>query len=135
MIEGFNIIMATDQLRKKFGVRIKELRKNKKWTQKELANKIDVRFPQLNKYECGLHTPPMDKLVKLSEVFDTTIDYLLTGDRTDERPLHNLRLMERLQELEAFASEDQETVIKLIDAMIVKNKVEGAIKPFEKKVS
>jgi transcriptional regulator with XRE-family HTH domain len=126
--------MATDQLRKKFGVRIKELRKNKKWTQKELANKIDVRFPQLNKDECGLHTPPMDKLVKLSEVFDTTIDYLLTGDRTDERPLHNLRLMERLQELEAFASEDQETVIKLIDAMIVKNKVEGAIKPFEKKV-
>ncbi len=134
MIEGLSIIMVTDQLRKNFGIRIKELRKNKKWTQKELANKIDVRFPQLNKYECGLHTPPMDKLVKLSEVFDTTIDYLLTGNRTEERPLHNLRLMERLQELEEFASEDQETVIKLIDAMIVKNKVEGAIKPFEKKV-
>ncbi len=135
MIEGFRFIMVTDQLRKNFGIRIKELRKNKKWTQKELANKIDVRFPQLNKYECGLHTPPMDKLVKLSEVFDTTIDYLLTGNRTEERPLHNLRLLERLQELEEFASEDQETVIKLIDAMIVKNKVEGAIKPFEKKVS
>ena len=134
MIEGFSIIMVTDQLRKNFGIRIKELRKNKKWTQKELANKIDVRFPQLNKYECGLHTPPMDKLVKLSEVFDTTIDFLLTGDKTEERPLHNLRLLERLQELEQFASEDQETVIKLIDAMIVKNKVEGAIKPFEKKV-
>ncbi len=134
MIEGFRFIMVTDQLRKNFGIRIKELRKNRKWTQKELANKIDVRFPQLNKYECGLHTPPMDKLVKLSEVFDTTIDYLLTGDRTEERPLHNLRLLERLQELEEFASEDQETVIKLIDAMIVKNKVEGAIKPFEKKV-
>jgi len=134
MIEGFSIIMVTDQLRKNFGIRIKELRKNKKWTQKELANKIDVRFPQLNKYECGLHTPPMDKLVKLSEVFDTTIDYLLTGNRTEERPLHNLRLLERLQELEEFASDDQETVIKLIDAMIVKNKVEGAIKPFEKKV-
>ncbi len=134
MIKGFSIIMVTDQLRKNFGIRIKGLRKNKKWTQKELANKIDVRFPQLNKYECGLHTPPMDKLVKLSEVFDTTIDFLLTGNRTEERPLHNLRLLERLQELEEFASEDQEIVIKLIDAMIVKNKVEGAIKPFEKKV-
>ena len=134
MTEGFRFIMVTDQLRKNFGIRIKELRKNKKWTQTELANKIDVRFPQLNKYECGLHTPPMDKLVKLSEVFDTTIDYLLTGNRTEERPLHNLRLLERLQELEEFAGEDQETVIKLIDAMIVKNKVEGAINPFEKKV-
>jgi transcriptional regulator with XRE-family HTH domain len=125
--------MVTAQLRKNFGVRIKELRKNKKWTQKELANKLNVRFPQLNKYECGLHSPPMDKLVKMSEVFDTTIDYLLTGNRAEDRPLHNLRLLERFQALEDFSREDQETVIKLIDAMIVKNKVEGAIKPFGKK--
>lgn len=133
MIEEFSIIMVTDQLRKNFGVRIKELRKNRKWTQKELANKIDVRFPQLNKYECGLHTPPMDKLIKMSEVFDTTIDYLLTGNRAEDCPLHNLRLLERFQALEDFSSDDQEAVIKLIDAMIVKNKVEGAINPFEKK--
>ncbi|WP_321419022.1 helix-turn-helix transcriptional regulator [uncultured Desulfobacter sp.] len=130
MTERFRFIMVTDQLRKSFGVRIKELRKSKKWTQKELANKLDVRFPQLNKYECGLHTPPMDKLIKMSEVFDTTIDYLLTGNRMEDSPLHNLRLLERFQALEDFSNEDQETVIKLIDAMIVKNKVEGAIKPF-----
>lgn len=133
MTERFRFIMVTDQLRKNFGVRIKELRKGKKWTQKELANKLDVRFPQLNKYECGLHTPPMDKLIKMSEVFDTTIDYLLTGNRTEDSPLHNLRLLERFQALEDFSNEDQETVIKLIDAMIVKNKVEGAIKPFGQK--
>lgn len=133
MTERFRFIMVTDQLRKSFGVRIKELRKGKKWTQKELANKLDVRFPQLNKYECGLHTPPMDKLIKMSEVFDTTIDYLLTGNRTEDSPLHNLRLLERFQALEDFSNEDQETVIKLIDAMIVKNKVEGAIKPFGQK--
>lgn len=133
MTERFRFIMVTDQLRKNFGVRIKELRKGKKWTQKELANKLDVRFPQLNKYECGLHTPPMDKLIKMSEVFDTTIDYLLTGNRTEDSPLHNLRLLERFQALEDFSNEDRETVIKLIDAMIVKNKVEGAIKPFGQK--
>ncbi len=72
----------------------------------------------------------MDKLIKMSEVFDTTIDYLLTGNRTEDSPLYNLRLLERFQALENFSNEDQETVIKLIDAMIVKNKVEGAIKPF-----
>ncbi len=100
---------------------------------KRIGKQIDVRFPQLNKYECGLHTPPMDKLIKMSEVFDITIDYLLTGNRTEDRPLHSLRLLERFQALEDFNSEDQETVIKLIDAMIVKTKVEGAINPFEKK--
>ncbi len=44
------IITPNDNIRKGFGLRIKELRKQKKWTQKELASKIDVRFPQLNKY-------------------------------------------------------------------------------------
>ena len=70
-------------------------------------------------------------LIKLAEIFDITVDYLLT-DRTEERPLHNLRLLERFRALEDFEAEDQEALIKLIDAMIVKNKVEGAITPFQK---
>jgi Zn-dependent M16 (insulinase) family peptidase len=62
-------------------------------------------------------------------VFDTTIDFLLTGDRSEQKPMHNLRLLERFQAIQDFSAEDQETVIKLIDAMIVKNKVEVAMSP------
>jgi len=133
MIEAIVTIMADNEIRKGLGQRIKQLRKHHKWTQKELATRIDVRFPQLNKYECGLHAPPVEKLVTIAEVFDTTVDYLLTGNRSEERPLHSLRLLERFQALQDFSAEDQEAVIKLIDAMIVKNKVEGAINPFAKK--
>ncbi len=121
--------MQIEDIRKNFGKRIKELRKQKKWTQKELAAKNNIRFSQLNKYECGLNIPRADKLIQLAEVFDTTVDYLLTGDSTEERPLHNIRLLERFRELEKFKSEDQEAVIKLIDALIVKNQVEGVVKP------
>ena len=120
--------MKNEEIRKDFGARTKELRKQKKWTQKELANKIDIRFAQLNKYECGLHAPPLDKLILLAEALDTTVDFLLTGDRSDERPLHNLRLLERFHALEKFEADDKETVMKLIDAMIVKQKVESALK-------
>ncbi len=52
-----------------------------------------------------------------------------------ERSLYNLRLLERFRALKDFEAEDQDAVIKLIDAMIVKNKVEGAITPFQKKAS
>jgi len=41
---------------------------------------------------------------------------------------HNLRLLERFKALEGFDKRDQETVIKLIDAMIVKQKVKGALR-------
>lgn len=119
--------MQNEDIRKAFGARLKALRKQKKLTQKELAEKIDVRHPQLNKYECGLHTPPLIALVLMAEVLNTTVDYLLTGNRIEAIPLHNIRLLDRFKALEKFEKSDQEAVIKLIDAMIVKQKVEGAL--------
>jgi len=126
-------IMQDDKLRKAFGRRLKQLRKQRKWTQKELAEKLGVRFGQLNKYECGLNAPPLEKLIQMAELLDTTVDFLLTGDGAGDRPLHNTRLLERFRALEDFESEDREAVIKLIDAMIVKRKVEGALSPIDKK--
>jgi len=43
--------------------------------------------------------------------------------------------MERLRELEQFDNEDQETIIKLVDAMIVKRRVEGAMLPIDQQTS
>lgn len=125
--------MQTKEMYKAFGLRIKELRKQRNWTQKELAAKLDVRCPQLNKYEGGLHAPPINKLVLLAEIFDTTIDYLLTGNNKAFQPSSNAPIIERLREIENFTPDDRHTVIKLIDAMIIKQRVEGALilKPFE----
>lgn len=61
--------------------------------------------------------------------------YLVMGDEDNIQPFHNLRLMERLKELEQFDSEDQDTIIKMIDAMIVKRRVEGAVQPFDRQVN
>lgn len=125
-------MMEDDDLRKAFAARLKELRKQKGLTQKELARRIGANYQQLNKYECGLHTPPLDKLVSLAEALETTVDYLVTGDPAQNMPLHNTQLLERFKALEAFNSRDQETVIQLIDAMIVKHRVESAIQPVGK---
>jgi len=131
MTAALDWTMQDQEIRKAFGSRVKDLRKKKGWSQRQLATKIDVRFPQLNKYEAGLHVPPLEKLALLSEALDTTVDYLVTGDRSEERPLHNLRLLERFKALQDFEADDQEVVIKLIDAMITKHQVEGALKPLD----
>jgi transcriptional regulator with XRE-family HTH domain len=133
MIPEIEIVMQDQTLRKAFGARIKTLRKQRKWTQKELAAKIDTPVSMLNKYESGLHAPAIEKLVELAELFDVTVDFLLTGNRSEDKPLHNLRLLERFQELEGFSTEDQEAVITLIDALVVRNRVAGAVQPFPKK--
>jgi len=119
--------MEREEILKAFGARLKELRKQKDWTQKELAGKVDIRFSQLNKYESGLHAPPPEKLIELAEVLGTTVDFLLTGDRTEAVPLHSTRLLDRFRALEGFQADDQEAVIRLLDAMILKHKVQGAL--------
>lgn len=133
MIKEYHLIMADQDIRKAFGKRLKELRKQKRWTQKELAAMADIGFSQFNKYECGLHIPPAEKLIELARLLDTSLDYLLSGQTAQDCSLHSTRLIKRFQELEQFDAEDQEAVIKLIDAMIVKNKVQGAISPFTQK--
>jgi len=124
-------IMQDPDFRKIFGARLKKLRKLKHLSQKELAAKVDIRFQQLNKYESGFNTPPSTALIALAESLDTTTDFLLTGQSPEDVTLHNTRLLQRLQELEGFEQDDQDTVIKLIDAMIAKQRVEQAMRPIE----
>ncbi len=119
--------MQNDAFRKAFGAHLKELRKQKRWSQKELAAKVDIRFQQLNKYESGLNMPPAKMLIKLADALVTTVDYLLTGNPAEEMPMGNARLFRRFQAVEGFDSEDQEAVIRLIDGMIAKQQMQATL--------
>ena len=119
--------MQDATLRKVMGTRLKTLRKQKAWSQKELAAKVGIRFQQLNKYESGLNTPPAEMLVRLADVLAVSVDFLLTGNPVEGTPLASSRLFRRFQVLEALGNDDQETVIKVIDAIIAKQRMESAL--------
>ena len=124
--------MQTDENRKSFGKRLQKLRKQKRWTQKEAAAKIQTGLSQYTKYEYGLYYPPTEKLIQLAGLYSVTLDYLLTGNVSEKNPLTNLRLLKRFEELEGLNPDDQETAIKVLDAIIVKEKVHGAVSPLDK---
>lgn len=63
-----------------FGTRITNLRKNLKLTQQELADKLGISRAALSHYEKDRRDPDSDTLIKLSEFFDVSIDYLLKGE-------------------------------------------------------
>jgi transcriptional regulator with XRE-family HTH domain len=113
------------------GERLKALRKQKDLTQKEIAAQLGVHATQLNKYEMGMHAPPPDKLVFLAELFGVSVDYLLTGGATDTRPMHHHRLLERFRIAQEFASDDQEALIRLMDAMIAQYRSRRALDPVD----
>ena len=56
---------------------IKLLRENQKMTQKELATKLNMAPSTIAMYEGGIRTPSVKVLIKMREVFNTSIDYIL----------------------------------------------------------
>lgn len=59
--------------------RIKKLRKEKGITQNQLADALGVTDKAVSKWEVGEANPDISLLVKISEIFGVTVDYLLTG--------------------------------------------------------
>ena len=57
--------------------RIKQLREEFGYTQQDLANKIDGAKSTIAMYENETRKPSMEILIKLSEIFNCSIDYLL----------------------------------------------------------
>jgi transcriptional regulator with XRE-family HTH domain len=125
--------MQDPKLQKAVGVRLRTFRKQRHWTQKELAAKLDVGFSMLNKYEGGWTAPSLDKLVDLANIFETSVDFLLTGKEPDSRPLQNRQLLERFRVLETLDVEDQDTVINLVDAVIARSQIQQVLKPRERR--
>lgn len=59
------------------GERIKSLRTEKGITQSELAKTLNIARSTLSQYESNQRTPSDDMKLKLSSIFDVSIDYLL----------------------------------------------------------
>lgn len=62
------------------GNRISELRMAKKLSQEELAKKIFVSNKTISSWELNRTEPSLEMLIKLSEILDCNIVYLIYGD-------------------------------------------------------
>lgn len=60
-----------------FSERLKQLRKEKDFTQEELANKLGITAGAVGLYEQGRREPDNSTVKKLAQMFDVSTDYLL----------------------------------------------------------
>lgn len=77
----------------KFGLFIKKLRVDNGLTQEELAQKIPIDRTAVSKWERGVTMPDSSSLLRLSKIFNVTINDLLNGDyvnKNDEKVIVNL---------------------------------------------
>ena len=62
-----------------FNNKLYELRKQKGFSQEELANRLNVSRQTVSKWEVGDSTPDMEKLIAISDLFGISLDELVLG--------------------------------------------------------
>ncbi len=95
-----------------FGNVLKELRVKSGMTQKMLAEKLDVTKSVVSYYELQERTPSPEVLIKLSDIFHVSTDYLLGLDTSSKRTV----------DVSDLPEEDIVLVEQIIDALRKKNK-------------
>ncbi len=58
---------------------LREIRKKKNYNQLKVAMDLSISRESLSFYETGKRSPDVEMLVRLSEYFNVSIDYLITG--------------------------------------------------------
>lgn len=81
--------------------RLKKLRKEAELSQKSLALKLDTSQQNIDYWENGQRNPKKDKLTKIAEFFDVSIDYLL-GTTDDPRTQVDIDIDEAIEKSVAY---------------------------------
>jgi len=97
-----------------FGERITTLRKKKKWSQNELAQKVGTSAPIIGRYERGEIKPSIEVAAKLADLLEVSLDYLVGNTDTEVNP----DMLKRVIGLQNLSAEDQDTAIKFLDAFL-----------------
>ena len=104
--------------------KIKILRKKKKMSQQELANKVGIHITYLSRLENGHFQPSLDIIKKMVEVFEVNCEYLINDDLDDYSvKIQDKSLAERMQLVDSLEDDDRHALRQIIDTMLTKKKM------------
>lgn len=79
-----------------FNNKLYELRKQKGFSQEELANRLNVSRQTVSKWEVGDSTPDMEKLVAISDLFGISLDELVLDKSPEPAPVEQVPVKSEL---------------------------------------
>jgi len=85
--------------------KLKQLRKKQKLTQQMLADRLNVDKNTISRYETDRVTPPIENLIQLAIIYNTSVDYLLGVGKESFLYLHE------------FTDEQKAYILKMIDGL------------------
>lgn len=107
----------------KIAIIIANLRKEKNWSQSDLANESKVSREMISKYERGIAIPSVDAAKKIADAFGVSLDYLV-GEGINAS--FDKKTLKRLQEIESMKPDFKEHLFSIIDSVIRDYKTQQA---------
>ncbi|PYG84262.1 DNA-binding XRE family transcriptional regulator [Ruminiclostridium sufflavum DSM 19573] len=100
--------------------RVRALRIEKNWTQEELGKRLNVKKSAVSKYE-GNKIPLTDEtLIRLSQIFNVSIDYILKiSDYRHSTPIASKS--DLLESITALSTESQKELEKYVQLLKLKD--------------
>lgn len=94
---------------------ITDLRKQKGWSQIDLANESGVSREMIGKYERGIAIPSLEAAKKIADAFGVSLDYLV-GE--GQNAAFDKKTVKRLEDIASFPEEDKNHILYTLDALI-----------------
>lgn len=106
------------------GQRIRLLRMQNGMNQLELSQKINVHHKQISAYERDINLPSTEIMMKLSEVFNVSLDYL-AFDSNAQPPKINIKdreLLSKFETIDNLPLPEKNLAKQMLDLLILKHK-------------
>ncbi len=104
--------------------KIMSLRKQKGWSQEDLADQLGISRQSVSKWESASASPDLDKIVRMSQIFGVTTDWLLTDTEAQthgepSEPVSKVVTREEADQFLAYAEAEAKPMAFAVSALIL----------------
>lgn len=106
--------------------RIKDIRKEKKLSQQELADFAQVHYTNIGRYERGEANPSSSVLNRIAQALNVSPDYLINGtlENKAENSISDTELLNQFRRVEKLPDDKKRLIKEFLDAFLLKDNLQ-----------
>ena len=98
--------------------RIIQLRREREWTQQDVADRVGLHVNQIKRYEAGSAQPSLEGLKKIARAFSVSTDWLLFED-AERGPDEDLRL--QFEAMNQLTPDEKAVARAVLEGLLLKH--------------
>lgn len=107
-------------------MKLKELRLKAKYTQKNIAEKLNIPLNTYTQYELGNREPTVSTLIKIANLYNVSLDYLLENPNTPKQQSEfTLQEEEIIDIFRELSDENKEMILRNFYILLNPNRREN----------